>query len=434
MSNGMSPPGSSGVSRLLLILLCVGKLIWSFEVHVAPMVGYSNRHFRYLMRLLKSDAVLWSEMIKPAEVLQATIGRRAELLSRGQEHGMGPCIAQFGSDDADELRQCCRLAAQFGYDQVSLNIGCPSVETNAHFGASLMRDPARVAMLLDSMADSSLALPVSIKCRIGIRERYQDVREDRLETLVDFVRTVTRSGAVRLVVVHARSAVLQGLDPEKNRSVPPLRYDFVEALAREFPDVSIILNGGITSVNASMLAPDSPLGGVMLGRAFLRRPLDILKTTVPASPGSPDAIADGTILQYARYAAREMATAPASAIQVLLPLTLVFMSLHNRDGGEEPEQQQPGPNATDDRRLKLVMQVMTPLLRQASASASVLSSLRDIEADLDEMGGYDRGDGGGGHDEDEDAAIGRAANRLAKLLKNFLGKKLVGKVRANCAI
>lgn len=402
--------------RFFLLLLHLFLMV-AYEVHVAPMVNYTTRHYRYMMRLLSSDAILWSEMIKPGEVLHASGSRQAELLSRGLEKGDGQCIAQFGGDDALELVQCCRLASAFSYDSVNLNLGCPSVETNAHFGASLMRDPDHVAMLLDAMAEQEL--PVSVKCRIGIHERYQDVGEDRLETLIDFVRKVTRSGAVKHVTVHARSAVLQGLDPEKNRSVPPLRYDFVDAVAREFPNIDVVLNGGVQAVNASMLGADSPLAGVMVGRAFLRRPLDILHTHAGLASVASDAIADRAMLQYARYAAREIgvASSASAAVDVLLPLILIFQSLHRRDDDEE----QPS-RGTNTRRLKLVMQVTTPLLRQTSASASVLSSLRAVEAGLDEIA------------DDDEEGIGREADRLNKVLKALLGKKLVGKLRANCGV
>ena len=394
---------------LLLVLLLLGVPLAAYELHVAPMVNYTNRHFRWLLRLLSPDAVLWTEMIKTGDLLSAADSKKqAQLLSRGEERGK--CVLQLGGDDAEQLRLCSKLAASFHYDELNLNLGCPSIETNARFGANLMRDPRHVAYLLDSMADCGGGLPVSVKCRIGTHDTYKDVGEDRYETLHNFVHQVTLSGAVKRVTVHARSAVLQGLDPSQNRNVPPLRYDFVEAVARDFPGVHVVVNGGIKTINSTMLSQSSLLSGVMVGRALLRRPLDLLLAD-PVNANNRDAFAasaERAVSAYSRYASSELSRGTHNIQEVLLPLVLVFRSL-----AEEEEEKSP------PRLLKFVMQSAIPVLMQATASAAVLASLEAASRELD-------------HDDDGDRVDG-AASKMSKAIKTLLGNKVLSKLQQNVA-
>jgi tRNA-dihydrouridine synthase A len=264
------------VLQFLLVLLIV-VTIGGLEFHVAPMQGYTDRHLRYLYRLLVPQATMWSEMLKPKDLLGASSDKRLKLLSRGQEERLGgDCVLQLGGDDADELVQVIQLARSFGYSQFDLNCGCPSIETNAHFGASLMKRAHDVAELVERMAAASFT-PVSVKCRIGVHDTVGEITEDRYESLRSFVEIITASGAVRRVVVHARSAVLQGMSPSSNRQVPPLRYDHVLCLAQEFPHLDVTLNGGIASLVQVQSHMSSGLAGVMCGRWCLSSPFDLLQ-------------------------------------------------------------------------------------------------------------------------------------------------------------
>lgn len=199
-----------------------------FQFHVAPLQGYTDCHLRYLYRLLSPRAVLWSEMLKPQELLESSPRRQDLLLTRGKEFELAqgaPCVLQLGDNDAERLVESARRGLQHGYTQIDLNVGCPSTKTDAKFGCNLMKDGGvLVADLVDRLAEATQGrVPVSVKCRIGVHATSKEVCEDRYGDLHGFVARVTASGAVQDVVVHARSGVLQGISPSKNREVPPLR-------------------------------------------------------------------------------------------------------------------------------------------------------------------------------------------------------------------
>ena len=389
---------------------------------MAPMVGYTHPSFRHLMRLLSREAILYSEMIKTTDLLAAE-NKQEQLLARGAaglQNVSGREVLQLGGDNIDDLQRCCRMARQFNYDEINLNCGCPSIETNAHFGASLMRDPQRVALLLEKMSSSCQPIPISIKCRIGVHEqRSQDMDyQDSYENLHKFVSVVAKH--VSSIIIHARSAVLQGLDPEKNRSVPPLRYDYVEAIAREFPGVNIVLNGGISVVNDTMVARESRLGGVMVGRQLLRSPFDLLDSTTGKDnhydlAGKEEA-AERAMHHYARYATAELSrqSGSSSAIEVILPLVLLFQSLLIDEPGTI------SMSRLGVRQLKLVMQVMVPVLAIASSTSSLLALLKNVENELNVA-----------NDDDEERII-YSSNLMKKVVKEILGKKIMSKVKKNC--
>lgn len=391
-----------------LVYIALVALGLGYDVHVAPMVSYTTRHFRFFMRLLSSDAVLWSEMIKPGDLLSSQ--RQASILRRGAERA-GREVVQFGGDSVSELELCCRLARDYAYNEINLNCGCPSIETNAHFGANLMREPEAVSRLLDRMAHSvNGEVPISVKCRIGTHHTYKDISEDRYEVLHHFVSEVTRSGAVQRVAIHARSAVLQGLCPDKNRCVPPIRYDFVHAIARDFPDLEIILNGGVTAINRTMTMDN--LKGVMVGRQFLRRPLDLLLVDA-SGDRSEEEVAMSAILSYARYASSELRSPGAVPTEVVQPFALLLNSLLS--DAESSSRDTPGSL----RLLKLLLEAMIPVLAQLSASA--VSSLIAVERLLELC-----------CDGDKDSIIDAGA-KIHKILKSILGKKLSSKIKSNCA-
>ena len=227
---------------------------------VAPMMDCTDRHFRMIMRQVSRRALLYTEMVV-AQALHH--GRRDRLLDFDPlEH---PLALQVGGDDPDLLAEAARFAHDWGYDELNLNVGCPSPRVQqGNFGACLMADPARVARCIAAMA-AAAPLPVTVKHRIGIDDL------DSYEALLIFVDTVAAAGAVRFAV-HARKAWLQGLDPRQNRTIPPLRYDLVRALKRDRPQLTVELNGGLETLAACHEALVG-VDGVMVGRAAYHHPL-----------------------------------------------------------------------------------------------------------------------------------------------------------------
>ena len=225
---------------------------WRFCV--APMMDWTDRHCRYLHRLMTRRARLYTEMVTSAAIV---FGDRQRLLGfDGFEH---PVAVQLGGSDPAQLAAAARIAADFGYDEVNLNCGCPSDRVqNGAFGACLMREPALVGDCVAAMK-AAVALPVTVKCRIGV-----DDQEPR-EALWAMAEATTRAGAAALIV-HARKAWLSGLSPKENRDVPPLDYPLVHELKRDFPRVPIAINGGLRGL-ADARAALEHLDGAMLGRA-----------------------------------------------------------------------------------------------------------------------------------------------------------------------
>ena len=222
---------------------------------VAPMMDWTDRHCRYFLRQVSPQAFLYTEMVTTGALVHGDIERH--LAFSPEEH---PVAAQLGGSEPDELAHCARLVERYGYDEVNLNVGCPSerVQRGA-FGACLMREPQLVADCVKAMRDA-VAIPVTVKHRLGV-DRVEDYGFVR-----DFVGLVAEAGC-RTFLVHARNAVLKGLSPKQNREVPRLRYDEVRRLKRDFPQLEIVLNGGLASA-----APCPGVDGVMLGRAAYHDP------------------------------------------------------------------------------------------------------------------------------------------------------------------
>lgn len=223
------------------------------------MMGYTNRHFRYFLRLISRHTLLYTEMVTTGAILQ---GNRKDLLTyHASEH---PLALQLGGSDPQALAQCARIAEDSGFDEVNLNVGCPSPRVQeGRFGACLMKEPALVAGCVAAMR-AAVTIPVTVKTRIGVDE------QDSYEMLSRFVRGLVDAGCQSLIV-HARKAWLQGLSPEDNRRIPPLRYDIVYQLKQEFPKLPIIINGGIQS-SAEIEIALQHVDGVMLGRAVCKHP------------------------------------------------------------------------------------------------------------------------------------------------------------------
>lgn len=226
---------------------------------VAPMMDWSDRHYRHFVRLIAPRTLLYSEMIVAEALLR---GDPARLLRYSSvEH---PVALQLGGNDPVRLAAAARLGAQFGYDEINLNVGCPSDRVqSATFGACLMADPQRVAAGVFAMRQA-VQIPVTVKCRIGIDD------QDQYEFLLRFVETVAAAGC-QVFIVHARKAILAGLTPRQNRDIPPLRYDVVYRLKSERPDLTIVMNGGIRSLEDAQLH-QGRVDGVMIGREAYHNP------------------------------------------------------------------------------------------------------------------------------------------------------------------
>jgi tRNA-dihydrouridine synthase A len=226
---------------------------------VAPMMDRTDRHCRYFLRQISRRTLLYTEMVTSMAILH---GDKEKLL--GFDAAEHPISLQIGGDNPQDLAQCAQIAEDFGYDEVNLNVGCPSSRVqNGNFGACLMLQPERVAECIAAMGNAT-KLPVTIKHRIGVDEA------DSYEELVKFVEIVAQAGCQRFSV-HARKAWLQGLSPKENREVPPLRYDLVHQLKRDFPHLSIEINGGFTTLEQAKTQLQS-VDAVMIGRAIYDNP------------------------------------------------------------------------------------------------------------------------------------------------------------------
>ncbi|HXH03282.1 MAG TPA: tRNA dihydrouridine(20/20a) synthase DusA [Candidatus Competibacteraceae bacterium] len=235
----------------------------SRRLSVAPMMDWTDRHCRFFHRLLSRHTLLYTEMVTSAAVLH---GDRERLLAfHPDEH---PVALQLGGCEPAELAACARIAAECGYDELNLNVGCPSDRVQeGRFGACLMAEPQRVAECVAAMR-AAVSIPVTVKCRIGIDER------DSYAELCHFVDCLRRAG-LETLIVHARKAWLQGLSPKENRELPPLRYEVVHQLKRDFPELEIIINGGILDLDQAQ-AQLRHVDGVMIGRAAYHDPYRVL--------------------------------------------------------------------------------------------------------------------------------------------------------------
>ncbi len=231
----------------------------SRSLSVAPMMDWTDRHDRYFLRLISRRVLLYTEMIPAGAILH---GDRERFL--GFDECERPLALQVGGAEPGDLAYCARQAAARGYDEINLNVGCPSDRVqNARFGACLMAEPALVADCVAAMR-AACDLPVTVKTRIGIDDR------DSYAELADFVGTVAGAGCATFII-HARKAWLRGLSPKQNRELPPLDYDRVYALKRDFPALEIVLNGGVQSLEEAE-GHLARVDGVMIGRAAYQSP------------------------------------------------------------------------------------------------------------------------------------------------------------------
>lgn len=237
-----------------------GAPVGQWRFCVAPMMDCTDRHARYLMRLLSRHARLYTEMVHANAVVH---GDRERLL--GFDPTEHPLALQLGGSEPELLAHAARIGVDWGYDEINLNVGCPSPRVQkGRFGARLMAEPTLVAQCVAAMR-SAVKVPVTVKTRIGIDHR------DSLDFLLALVEAVVAAGC-DAVVIHARKAWLSGLSPKENREVPPLDYDRAAAVKRAYPDLPVVVNGGIGDLNAAAISLRR-FDGVMLGRAAYHRPM-----------------------------------------------------------------------------------------------------------------------------------------------------------------
>lgn len=223
------------------------------------MLDWTDRHCRFFHRLLSRQSLLYSEMVTTGALIHGDHHRFLQF-----DAAENPAAFQLGGSNARELALCAKMVEDFGYDEVNLNVGCPSDRVqNGRFGACLMAEPELVAECVAAM-NQTVKIPVTVKCRIGIDER------DSYQELTHFIDTVAKAGC-ETFIVHARKAWLSGLSPKQNRDVPPLRYEVVYQLKQDFPHLNIIINGGISTLDQAETMLEQ-VDGVMVGREAYHNP------------------------------------------------------------------------------------------------------------------------------------------------------------------
>ena len=236
----------------------------SARFSVAPMMDWTDRHCRYFHRQFTNKSLLYTEMIAAAALVQ---GRAYHLLDHSAEEH--PLALQLGGSDPIELAEAASIGESHGYDEINLNVGCPSDRVQSgSFGAVLMKNPKLVAASCEAMKKST-SIDITVKCRIGVDD------QDPKQILPKFLNHVSNSGVSR-IIIHARKAILKGLSPKENRDVPPLDYEIIFKMKEKFPNLHISLNGGVTSLSAAKDLLAKGIDGVMIGRSAYQQPTQIL--------------------------------------------------------------------------------------------------------------------------------------------------------------
>ena len=265
------------------------------RLSVAPMMDWTDRHDRYFLRLISKRTRLYTEMVTIGAILHGDKARHLDFSK--EEH---PVALQLGGSEPEQLAECARIAEQWGYDEVNLNVGCPSDRVqNGMFGACLMAKPELVARCVEAMRGAT-RLPVTVKHRLGIDDL------DSYELLTHFVKTVHGAGCDTFIV-HARQAILKGLSPKENREIPPLRYEVVRELRTRFPALTFVLNGGIRSLD-EVRQHLGAFDGVMLGREAYANPYllaELHRAFIDPAWSLPER--DEVIARYAEYAHGKLA-------------------------------------------------------------------------------------------------------------------------------
>jgi tRNA-dihydrouridine synthase A len=234
------------------------------KLSVAPMMDWTDRHCRFFHRTLSKNVLLYTEMVTSPALIK---GNATYLLEFDKsEH---PIALQLGGSDPNELAKAAVIGSKYGYDEINLNVGCPSDRVQSGtFGAVLMKTPEVVAKCCKEMIDA-VDIEVTVKCRVGVDQQDPNV------TLPKFLEYISNAGVTR-VIIHARKAILSGLSPKQNRNVPPLNYEIVYRMKELFPNLHISLNGGIQSLQEAKVHLDNGIDGIMIGRAAYQKPGEIL--------------------------------------------------------------------------------------------------------------------------------------------------------------
>ncbi len=232
---------------------------------VAPMMDWTDRHCRYLHRLISKNVLLYTEMVTAPALIHGDADRLLEF--NQSEH---PIALQIGGSHPNQLAQATRLGCEAGYDEININIGCPSDRVQSgRFGACLMKEPELVSECVTAMKEASTGAEITVKCRIGVDD------QEPKRILPDFIDKVSQNG-VNSFTIHARKAWLSGLSPKQNRDVPPLDYELVHEIKKERPELEIILNGGLQTFDQAVHEINKGLDGAMIGRTAYHNPMEIL--------------------------------------------------------------------------------------------------------------------------------------------------------------
>jgi tRNA-dihydrouridine synthase A len=240
------------------------KIQSSARFSVAPMMDWTDRHCRYFHRKFTNRSLLYTEMVAAAALVQ---GKAYHLLDYSNEEH--PLALQLGGSDPIQLAEAASIGQSRGYDEINLNVGCPSDRVQSgSFGAVLMKNPKLVAACCEAMKKNT-SVDITVKCRIGVDD------QDPEQILPEFLNHISNSGVSR-VIIHARKAILKGLSPKENRDIPPLDYEIVFKMKEKFPNLHISLNGGVTSLSAANDLLAKGIDGVMIGRSAYQQPMQIL--------------------------------------------------------------------------------------------------------------------------------------------------------------
>ncbi|MEM8984026.1 MAG: tRNA dihydrouridine(20/20a) synthase DusA [Pseudomonadota bacterium] len=264
-----------------------------YPLSVAPMIDWTDRHCRYFHRLLAPQALLYTEMITAAALQHGDTERL--LAFDSAEH---PVALQLGGADPAAMAYAARLGAEAGYDEININVGCPSDRVQSgRFGACLMAEPATVVACFERM-QTAVAVPVTVKTRLGIDAH------DSFDFLLALIEPLLAAGLQKLIL-HARIAILSGLSPKQNRTIPPLNYQRVYALKERFPDLTVILNGGVQT-HADLVHHCQYVDGVMLGREAYNNPYRLAELTTAIEPNIALPSRSAVLARYRQYVAAQL--------------------------------------------------------------------------------------------------------------------------------
>ena len=282
---------------------------------VAPMMGYTTPHARRLYRMLSAKTFLFTEMIATKTMLHS---KNKDLIIENDSHN--PIAVQVGGSEIDDLKKCTKIATQYNYDEINLNVGCPSKAVQkGSFGACLMKNKTLVRNSLEEMKNSS-NIEVSIKCRIGIGKEFN------YDFFSEFIGEIVKS-EISMVYVHARNAILSGISPKANRNIPPLNYEFIKKIKSEYPKIQFILNGGIKSLkDAYRLSKE--YDGVMVGRLIQNNPFCLSEVDkLFFNHTNTTKINETIILEYFNYIKTKINN--ESIFRLLSPMLQIFFGIPN---------------------------------------------------------------------------------------------------------